>query len=142
MKKRSFVRGVLAAIASHYVVLLCLFLVYWLLRPYGSAIINGTPYRYAPGPIDPNSGEWLILQAIAFLSWIAGGYAACRWDVKNSNGAVLVVVAICMLLVLAGGVPDSAATARKVIFFSEIPVAISLGWCMNRYIDAKSRRLT
>jgi hypothetical protein len=135
--KRSVVRGVLSAIISHYLVLFGLLIIYRLLCPFVWAAIYGAPYQRGTGAMDPNSGKWLIFQAISFLSWIAGGYAACRWDYKNSNRAVWIVGSIYMVLALLGGTPVSMETVRKVFFYLEIPISIYTGWYMNRYLDAK-----
>ena len=107
MRKRSIVRGFLAAIVSHYAVLLGLLFLFWLARPFVWAAIYGIPFHPMKGPIDPNSGEWLVLQAIGFLSWVAGGYAACRWDEMGSNKALLAIGLIFLALMAMDNPPQN-----------------------------------
>jgi hypothetical protein len=132
MRKRSVVRGVLAAIVSHYVVLFGLLFLFWLLRPFVWAAIYGVPFQPVKGPMDPNSGEWLVSQAIGFLSWVAGGYAACRWDKLGSNRSVLAIGLIYLAMMAMGSAPETSDLIRKGIFYLEIPPALGAGWLLCR----------
>lgn len=128
MIKRSVARGVVAAIISHYLVLFSLAALFWLLRPFVWAAIYGVPFHSQKGALDPASGEWLAYQAIGFLSWVAGGYAACRWNKPGSNKSILITGAIYLTLVLLGDAPKTIDLARIAIYYFEIPLALALGW--------------
>ena len=137
MKKRNVIRGVLAAIISHYVVLFGLILLLWLLRPFVWAAIYGVPYQPVKGPMDPNSGEWFMSQAIGFFSWVAGGYAACRWDQNGSNRAAIAICLIYTVLAFVGIIPASLDIVRKLALLLEIPISISVGCLLFRYFTEK-----
>lgn len=132
MRKRSIVRGISAAIVSHYVVLCGLLVLLGLLRPFVWSAIYGEPYQPVNGPMDPDSGEWLVSQAIGFLSWVAGGYAACRWDKLESKRSVMIVGVVFMVLMALGNAPETTELVRKAIFYFEIPSALGVGWFLFR----------
>jgi len=137
MRKRNAVRGVMAAIVSHYLVLFGLILCFWLLRPFVWAAIYGVPFQPVKGPMDPNSGEWLVSQAIGFLSWVAGGFAACRWDKAGSRRSVLIVGVIFLVLMSLGPALETRNLARQAIFYIEIPLALGIGWLLFRCYESR-----
>lgn len=141
MRKRSVVRGVLAATVSHYGVLFSLFFLFWLLRPFLWVTIYGVPFQPVKGPMDPNSGEWLISQAIGFLSWVAGGYAACRWDKIGSNRSALSIGLIFLALMAMGSAPETSELVRKAIFYLEIPLGLGAGLFLYRRSEPKCAAL-
>jgi len=138
MRKRNVVRGVLAGVVSHYVVLFGLLFLFWLLRPFVWAAIYGVPFQQVKGPMDPNSGEWLVSQVIGFLSWGAGGYAACRWDKVDSNRSLLIIAGIFLALIAFGNAPENTSLVRTAIFYFEVPVAMSMGWLFFRRSEPRS----
>jgi hypothetical protein len=142
MRKRSIVRGVLAAIVSHYVVLFGLILLFWLMRPFVWAAIYGVPFQPVKGPMDPNSGEWLVSQGIGFLSWVAGGYAACRWDKTGSNRSLLAIGLVFLALMTLGSTPETSMLVRKAIFYLEIPLALGAGWLLYRRSESRCNALS
>jgi hypothetical protein len=138
MRKRNAVRGVLAGIISHYIVLFGLLFLFWLLRPFVWAAIYGVPFQPMKGPMDPNSDEWLILQGIGFLSCVAGGYAACCWDKVDSNRSLLIIAGVFLALILFGNAPENTSLVRMALFYFEVPVGMSLGWLFFRRSELRS----
>jgi hypothetical protein len=138
MRKRSVVRGVFAAIVAHYAVLFGLLLLCWSMRPFVWAAIYGVPYQPVKGPMDPSSGEWLASQAIGFLSWVAGGFAACRWDKAGSNRSVLIVGVMFLALIVMSSAPATTDLVRMAILYFEIPLALIIGWLLLRRSERRS----
>lgn len=138
MRKRSVIRGVLAAIVSHYAVLVGLLLLFWLMRPFVWAVIYDVPYQPVNGPMDPSSGEWLASQAIGFLSWVAGGFAACRWDKVDSNRSVFIVGVLFLALMPMSSSPATTDLVRMAIFYFEIPLALIVGFLLLRRSEPRS----
>jgi hypothetical protein len=126
-RRRGFFRALVAGVAAHYFTLGALLLCYWLLRPFVWAALYGVPYAPPQRIYEPNSGEWLFIQAIDFASWIAAGAATIRWSSPGFPFALLVLGSLFVGLVLFANLPDSAGTLRMLIYYLEIPVALIFG---------------
>ena len=77
-RKRTFWRAVGAGLIAYCVSFAVLTLLFWLLTPFVWAALYGEPYVSQPGPFSPDSGMWLVVQAIGFLVSVSAGAAAAR----------------------------------------------------------------
>jgi hypothetical protein len=120
-------RAVIAGIVTHYLVGGALVLLYWSLRPFVWAALYGVPYPAPQGPYDSNSGEWLYVQAIGFVSWIAAGAATARWSNPGFPAAAVVLVLLYVALLFSENPLGNVAISHMVIYYLEIPVGLICG---------------
>jgi hypothetical protein len=124
--KRTFWRAVGAGLIAYCVSFAVLTLLFWLLTPFVWAAVYGEAYVSKPGPFSPDSGMWLVVQAIGFLVSLSAGAAAARWSPPGSFRALAVFSLLPFLLVAVGGVPDTSAI-RVAVYVLEGPVGVILG---------------
>ena len=132
-------RGVLAAMVAGAVFFVLSFLglvvLYWLLRPFVWAAVYGVAYSPPRGPYNPNSGEWLFVQGIGFLSTAAAGFACAKWSKAQSPlVAIGVALALLFLVVFFGELPAGVSYVRKAIFFLGQPIGIVCGALLFFYV--------
>ena len=123
-------RGVLIARCASVVAFALSFvglsMMYWLIRPLVWAAIYMVPYSSPKGPYDPNSGEWLFVQAIGFLCSVSAGLAAARWSRPNSPQVWISFALALLILTFMGHLPVTSPL-RVVIFILGGPVGVICG---------------
>ncbi len=127
IRARSFWRAVGAGLIAYCASFVALTLLYWLLRPFVWAAIYGEPYSPPPGPYSPNSGEWLYVQGIGFLTSVCAGAAAARWSLPGSLWALALFVLVPIAFVIVGGVPTDTSNLRVAIYALEGPLGVIAG---------------
>jgi hypothetical protein len=126
-QKRGLLRAIIAGIVAHYLIGGALILSYWLLRPFVWAALYGVPYPAPQGPYDPSSGEWLFVQAMGLVSWIAAGAATARWSNPGFPAAAVVLVLLCFALLFFESPMANVAIWRMALYYLEIPVGLIVG---------------
>jgi hypothetical protein len=135
LNKRGVLMAICAAFVGFCVAFLSLTLLLWLVRPFVWAAIYGVPYPQSTDPYDHNSGEWLFIQGIGFLSFAATGFASAKWSKPNSHWVWISLAAVfCVLSLL--NLPIGITTARAAIYILEG----SLGIVFGAYIYMRTQR--
>jgi len=127
LQRRGFWWAFCVGVVAHLLSLFALLVLYWLLRPFVWAAVYGVPYSPPPGPYDPNSGEWLFVQAISVLSWIAAGLAAARWSSRGFPWAVASLVVITTVLLIWADIPTSSSEIRITLYVAGTPLGLVCG---------------
>jgi hypothetical protein len=111
---------------------------YWLVRPFVWAALYGQSYSSPPGPYPPDSGEWLYIQGIWFISsWVAGSTVG-RWS-GSSGKKVMFTVLLLWVGLSVIGIPNwTASYWRLALSYLKVPVGFGLGnWF---YVRRNARR--
>ena len=127
LDKRGFWRATFAGIGAHYVSLLAFLVVLHLLRPLFWAAVYGVPHVKSSGPIDPNTNEWLLLQAINFLSWVIAGLATAKWSKLGSFSSFIALLCLFTVLIIVSPLPATGSALRITIWLLEVPLGIACG---------------
>lgn len=140
-RKRSFWRGLVAGVTVHYLVLLGLILVLWVVRPFIWATVYGVPYVAPKGPMDPNTNEWLIVQAIYLLSWIVAGAATARWSKPRSWAPLTLLIIFCAILIFMEPKPGPTSVLRLTLWFLEVPLGLLCGQLLYMHREREVNRM-
>lgn len=108
-----------------------------LVRPFVWSAIYGTPYVSTKEPLNPDSGEWLIVQALACLCAIAAGVAIKHWSPKNSQAALISVIVLFVFLSTFDEAPSKISILRNTLFFSINPLGFLFGAVIYSKISRK-----
>jgi len=127
IRKRGYWRGLGAGIAAHYLTIAVPFLIMYVGRLFLWPALYGEPYKTPKGVLDPNTNEWLMLQAIAFVSWITAGAAATRWSRPGSWRAAGTLFAWTVIMALLVPLPVTDSMARLAIWILESPLGLVVG---------------
>jgi hypothetical protein len=133
--RRGVLFGVAAAVIAFAASLVALTMLHWFLRPFVWAAVYEVPYSPPPGPYSPDSGEWLFVQAIAFLSAASAGFAGAKWAGASSRRLIW-VLALALFLLAAFGVPHTSLV-RQVVYMLGMPLGILCGALLFRRGEAR-----
>lgn len=128
-RKRSYWRGVLSGVLSHYIAVAVLVSTLMLLRPFVWPLLFDSPYSQTTAPIDPNSGEGTLLQILGLLSWVPAGASAMHWGSARSRRSVLTLfgyIAVLMVFALTQNQPQMSAL-RTVWYWLHEPLGLAFG---------------
>jgi len=133
IRKRSFWRGSIAGVITKEITVLVLLGALYVLRPFVWAAIYGTAYVASKDPISPDSGEWALIQLLAFLSGLAAGAAASRWS-KQGTWTAIQALAAAAILLSASSLPETGSLLRTLSWLFLVPTGMALGgWLFMRH---------
>lgn len=120
--------GLILGLLAHFLAGIALILLYWLMRPFVWAVLYSQPYSPPPGPYPPESGEWLYVQGIWFISsWVAGSTVA-HWS-GGSRRKVMFTVLLLWAGLCAIGMPNWMVSHwRLALSYLKIPVGLGIGY--------------
>lgn len=130
-KKRTYLRGVVVGLITHYAAVAVFLVAIFLFRPFFWAAVYGVPYTPSPGPVDPNSTEGAFLHTVSFLSWVPAGAAAMHWSTQKSRpwSALTLFSYLASLSLLAFSIDIQApiAVGRALWYWLSAPLGLGLG---------------
>ena len=135
-RKRSYWQGLLAGILAHILTLAVLVVAFFFLKPFVWFAFSNAPYPSAKEPLDPDSIEWLVIQGMSFITWIAAGVAIGMWSPPKSRAAVSTLVACLAVLSLFAAVPSTQSPLRLATWFLASPLAVIIGNALYRRQEA------
>ena len=128
--RRSYWRGFVAGLFSHYLALAALLVIVYFFRPIVWAAVYDTPYTAPLGPVDPMSTEGTLLQVVGLLSWVPGGIAAMHWSATRRPWSALALVALSFALLALGavqGLMPAMSTGRAIWYCLSSTLGIAAG---------------
>lgn len=115
--------------------------VYWTLRPFVWAALYGVPYSPPPGPYPVESGEWLFVKGIWFVSAIVLGFVATQAAGRSAYKVLLALLVIWLLWALASELLPSNSLLRIAIAYLNVPLGVLLGHILWRRHQLPSHAL-
>jgi hypothetical protein len=103
-------RGIIAGILAHVFTWAALFLLFFFLKPFIWHAFSNAPYPSPSESISPDSIEWLVVQAMNFISWVAAGITVGRWSPQNTKSGLLTIVGCLFILAFFAKVPNTEST--------------------------------
>lgn len=129
---KSFFSGLGLGIALFAFSGVALAVVYWALRPFVWAALYRVPYSPPPGPYPPESGEWLFVKAIWFVSAIVLGFVATHVAGRSANKVLLTLLAGWFVLSLAAEPLQTGSLWRIALDYLSVPFGALLGCVLWR----------
>jgi TctA family transporter len=96
------------------------------------AALYGVPYSPPPGPYPPESGEWLFVKAIWFVSAIVLGFVATHVSGRSVQKVLLTLLAGWFVLSLAAEPLQSDSLWRIALDYLNIPAGALVGYGLWR----------
>jgi hypothetical protein len=135
--KRSFWRGVLAGKLVQWIGAVAVAL-FWVICRRLWSLVQGPPFQPTHGPIDPNTSEWLLMQALGFAVSMASGFAAARWSKPRSWTALVALVLLAIIMSFIFPPPETASMVRKAVWLSFPPLGLICGGLIYRPNEART----
>jgi hypothetical protein len=120
-RKRSYWRGVAAGLVGKFLAIFLLIGLLYFVRPFFWAAYYGVPYSPSKNPLSPDSNEWLLYQAMGFISAFVAGVAAARWSKFGSWSPVLTLVGIVIIISIYQFAPIESLM-RLIIWVTQTPL--------------------
>lgn len=131
-KVRSTWRAILAGAIAYCLSLLFFTVVYAISRDFVWAAMYSEPYHTPPGPLSPNSGEWLFVQGFGFCTSIIAGVFVAHWSAPSSKLPIVALVICSVAILLFTDFPLDTSPIRNALHALHTPVGLLVGASLLR----------
>jgi hypothetical protein len=114
-----------------------LIIVFHYLRPFVWFAFSSAPYVPGDAPLDPDSNEWLVIQAIRFCSGLIAGCAAARWSPPNSRAIPAIYFGLTLISLFFLPPPATQSFLRRAVWSIGSVLGVIVGSELYRYRERK-----